>query len=192
MRRRGHPEAEVEERLTESLDSIYRLTGRVHGRVGRKARDQLSCTDFKECLHVCIVYAWPHWWSDLNIRVFILVSSATCCYFYVMFWYPTKSVIISPIFRIFPPEFSLFSSLFFEVIFLPVEKKKNFVRKLNFLLLISINFTAVCQTLPTCLLFLQTILQMSVFTVSASNIFYLKVPSGQIGSAWEWYHWKAL
>jgi hypothetical protein len=20
----------------------------------------------------------------------------------------------------------------------------------------------------------------------------LKVPSGQIGSAWEWYHWKAL
>ncbi len=21
---------------------------------------------------------------------------------------------------------------------------------------------------------------------------YLKVPSGQIGSAWEWYHWKAL
>jgi hypothetical protein len=27
MRRRGHPEAEGEERLTESLDSIYRLVG---------------------------------------------------------------------------------------------------------------------------------------------------------------------
>ncbi len=24
------------------------------------------------------------------------------------------------------------------------------------------------------------------------SVYILKVPSGQIGSAWEWYHWKAL
>ncbi len=33
-----------------------------------------------------------------------------------------------------------------------------------------------------------------VFTIGGrpSNYFRLKVPSGQIGSKWEWYHWKAL
>ncbi len=30
------------------------------------------------------------------------------------------------------------------------------------------------------------------FHDTGNNLSALKVPSGQIGSAWEWYHWKAL
>ncbi len=32
----------------------------------------------------------------------------------------------------------------------------------------------------------------SVFLSQMFSVFYLKVPSGQIGSTWEWYHWISL
>ena len=35
-------------------------------------------------------------------------------------------------------------------------------------------------------------MQNKTFLYRETGSFTLKVPSGQIGSAWEWYHWKAL
>ncbi len=40
--------------------------------------------------------------------------------------------------------------------------------------------------------FLKAYLQEMAYSFEKLFCNFLKVPSGQIGSAWEWYHWKAL